>query len=338
MATSVTGNAARAVNSYAIPFFRDLGTVVPFSANNKQTKELSRGMVWRELYIRLTGQLNLAAADNTPALTSIGDEWALVNDISIRLNGRDVMKRITGPALRWLDYYLYGYFPRKALGQIGDSATLNPSFDSTLIIPFWMPRSQHPMDFAFDTSKVSKLDIEIDWTNYTNVNADATGFAVPPQISCSVYEVANVTGTFARWNVFELSNVIAGASSKYQIKIPVGYLYRSFLVHDESEVITNWYLESHPTEWLNLPTPIVRDVLGVDRRSSIVPGAFTNTFYLAGANGDDLNHFMYFDAAGHGANVESIDSFGLSELFLEFDTSAAGTVNVYPQQLVVPRG
>lgn len=330
--------AARAVNSYAIPFFRDLGTIVPFSANNKQSKELSRGMVWRELYLRLTGQLTLASTDNIPADTAIGDEWSLVQDITIRLNGRDVMKRISGPALRWLDYYLYGYFPRKALGQIGDGATTNPSFDSTLIIPFWMPKSQHPMDFAFDTSKVAKLDIEINWTNYNTVNANATGFTTPPQIACSVYEVANVTGAFARWNIFELSNVVAGATDKYQIKVPVGYLYRSFLVHDVNEIITNWYLESHPTEWLNLPTQIVRDVLGVDRRSSIVPGAFANTYYLAGAPGDDLNHFMYFDSAGHGANVESIDAFGLSEFYLEFDTSGAGTINVYPNQLVVPRG
>ncbi len=335
----VTAKPLPTVQSHAIPFFLDTGTAVPFVANAKQAKEITmRGMVWREMFLRLTGQLTLASADNTPALTQVGDEWALVQDITIRINGRDVFKRIDGPSLRWLQYYLYGEFPRKALGQIGDGATANASFDSTLIIPFWMPRSQHPMDFAFDTSKVSRIDIEILWGNYNNVNGDATGFTVPPSLEVLVYEVANVGGTFSRWNVFPISEVIAGATSKYQVKIPVGFLYRSFLVHDMSNIITNWYLDSHPTEWLNMPDQVIRDVLAIDRRNSIVPGAFTNTWYLAGATGDDISHFKYFDAAGHGSNIESIDSFGLSEFYMKFDTSAAGSIVVYPSQLVVPRG
>ena len=87
-----------------------------------------------------------------------------------------------------------------------------------------------------------------------------------------------------------------------------------------------------------MPDPVIRDVLTIDRRNSIVPGAFANTWYLAGAPTDDINHFKYFDAAGHGSNIESIDSFGLSEFYMKFDTNNAGNIVVFPSQLVVPRG
>lgn len=340
MAGSPT-SAARAAtvgSGSAIPFFRDLGIVVPFSANSKSSKEINRGMVYREMYLRLQGQITCTSQNNTPANTQIGDEWGVVKDITLRLNGRDVFKRIDGPALRWLQYYLFGEFPRKALGQIGDSATANPTFDSTLILPFWMPRSANPMDFAFDTSKVSRIDIEITWGNYTDINANASAFTVQPTLDVQVYEVANVGGQFARWNVFPTQDVIAGSTNKYQQKIPVGYMYRSFLIHDSAQEIINVYLESHPTEWLQMPVQVIRDVLGVSRRNSLVPGAFTNTFYLAGATGDDIFHWIYMDFVGHGNNTEAIDSFGLSDLFLEFDTGGATTVTTYPQQLVVPRG
>ena len=324
--------------SSPIPFFRDLGTIIPYTTNSAQSKELTRGMVWRELYVRLQGQLTCTGGNNTAANTLPGDEWAVVHNVTLRLNGRDIYKQISGRALRWLQYYLYGEFPRKSLGTVGDGSTANPSFDSSLILPFWMPRSSSPMDFAFDTSQLSRLELEIQWGTHTDINSAATGFTVNPTVATYVYEVANVGGAFARWNIFPISNAIAGAQNKYQFRIPVGYMYRSFLIYDQSAVITNAYLESQPTQWLGLPIQVVRDKLGVDRRNSIVPGAFANTFYLAGAPGDDLTHFIYLDFVGHGDNLESIDSYGLSDLFLEFDVSGAGTVNVFPSQLVVPRG
>jgi len=333
---SAAPNAAAGGGS-AIPFFRDLGVVVNYTQNSLVSKEVNRGMVYREMYLRLTGQLTVTQGNNTPANTLPGDEWAVVKDITLRINGRDVFKRIDGAALRWLQYYLFGEFPRKSLGNLGDATTANPAFDSTLILPFWMPRSANPMDFAFDSSKVSRIDLEITWGTHTDVNSAATGFTVSPSIDVQVYEVANVGGAFARWNVYPIANSVAGATNKFQIKIPVGYLYRSFLIRDSSLIISALHLESHPTEWLDMPIQVVRDVLGVARRNSIVPGAFTNTFYLAGAPGDDINHFIYMDFVGHGNNTESIDSFGLSDLFLEPDTTGAGLITVYPQQLVVPR-
>lgn len=325
--------------THAIPFFRESGIGIPFNANSLETRELTNlGMVWREMYLRLTGQLTCTAANNVAANMFPGDEWAVVESLTLRINGRDVYKRIDGASLRWLQYYLYGQFPLKSLAQLGDGATSNPSFDSTLILPFWMPKSSHPMDFAFDTSQVSRVDLEVVWRNYGIVNSQATGFTTPPFIQTNQYEVANVGGNFARWNLFPISRQFSGAETYAQVRIPVGFLYRSFLINDQSQILTRLRLQSHPNEWVNLPVQIIRDVIGNDRRNTVIPTAFANNLWLCGAPGDDIYHYYYFDNVGHGLNTESTDTFGLSEFYVNVDVNGAGLIVFYPSQLVVPRG
>lgn len=324
--------------AHSIPFWRDSGLHVPFSANALTTREMTNlGMVWRELYLRIQGQLTVTSGNNLAANMFPGDEWAVVESMTLRINGRDVYKRIDGPALRWLQYYLYGVFPLKSLANLG-AGTANPTFDSTLILPMWMPKSSHPMDFAFDTSKVSRVDLEIQWGTYTSINSLATGFTTNPNVDVHVYEVANTGGSFARWNIFPVSRQFSAAETYAQIRIPVGFLYRSFLIHDPDEIIYLFRLQSHPNEWVELPVQIVRDVIANARRASIIPTAFVNLNWLAGAPGDSIYNYYYFDNIGHGLNVESLDTFGLSEFYMNVDVNGEGNITVYPSQLVVPRG
>src|SRR5215469_4175908 len=115
----------------AINFWRDTGKQLLFAANSRVSVTMDRGMVYRELYLRLTGTLTVTAANNIAANMFPGDEWALIQDIVVRLNGNDILKRVNGAALRWLNYQLYGTFPLKNNFGLGDGTTTNPSFDST---------------------------------------------------------------------------------------------------------------------------------------------------------------------------------------------------------------
>src|SRR5712672_1154051 len=120
---------------------------IPFVANAKNNDILSRGMILRELHLRLTGQLTVAGASNTAAATLRGDEWAVVKRIDVIANNTDVVKSISGNAQWWQNFFHYEKRPR-ITGVIGDGATLNPTFDSVIIIPFWMPRSLRGIDTA----------------------------------------------------------------------------------------------------------------------------------------------------------------------------------------------
>lgn len=317
---------------------RNSGRIITQAPNAKTTQELLRGMIYRELFLRLTAQPTLTAANNIVNNMSIGDEWAIVKSIDLRLDGKDIIKSISGPALRWLDYYLYGVFPQKSTGTLGDGVTANPLVDSTMILPLWMPKSVKPMDFALDTRLLSRIDMDVTWGSFTDINSAATGFTTGAQIQIYDNEVANVNGNFARWNIFPLSQVFSAGGAKQQMKLPVGYLYRGFLIQDASNVINTIRFKSGALFWFDLDKQVISTALDDTRRAgNIVTGITNNLFWRAGVVGDDQNHWIYIDMVNDGFNAESIDSYGMSEIFLEFDLSGAGTITVWPQQLVIPR-
>lgn len=326
--------------SPAIDFYKDTGKQLLFAQNARVSQQIDRGFVYRELYMRLTGTLTVPAASNIAANMFPGDEWALLSDIIIRLNGRDILKRFSGAALRWMNYYWYGGFPLKNVSQLGNGTSANPLFDSFLIIPFWMPKSVRPMDFALDTRNLSRVDIEVAFGNFGNINSAATGFTVPPVVQIYLHEITNVQGQFSRWNLFPLTFSPAAAQTRFQMPIPVGYMYRSFLINDPSLILNgNIYLESGPTQWTNFPNSGVANIIGVNRRASHVY-EITNPSpsFRAGAPGDAYLNFPYYDHPSDGFNAESIDTFGLSEFYMYADVSGPGSLTIFPSQLVVPRG
>ena len=89
-------------------------------------------MQYRRLKLRLKGQLTLAAANNTAALTKRGDEWAVVKKIEIIANGTDVVKTIPGTELRWMNPIWNNTMPN-VTAALADGVTVDVPFDSTLI-------------------------------------------------------------------------------------------------------------------------------------------------------------------------------------------------------------
>lgn len=313
---------------------------IPWTANGLQSIPLGRGMVYREMYIRLQGQLTCTAGNNVAANMFPGDEWAVVKNIVIRQNGSDEIKRINGAALRWLMFYLYGLFPIKQIATLGDGATANPAFDTTLVIPFWMPRSLKPMDCVLDSRILADLNIDIQWGTFTDINANATGFTVAPTVNVFSLESFNINGPFSRWNIFPLTDIPGAANVQENVRLPVGPMYRAFLIQDTANtpIITNLKLYSGTTIFADVAKPVMRTALALDRRGVDFNSIIANTNFLAGAPNDDSNHFLYYDHVTDGYNTEAIDTYGLSEFFLQFNVNAAGTINIWPMQIYPLRG
>lgn len=325
----------------AINFWRDTGKQLLFAPNSRVSVTMDRGMVYREMYLRLTGAITCTAANNIVANMFPGEEWGLIQDIVVRLNGNDILKRFSGAYLRWLNYQLYGTFPLKSVNLLGNSTAANPNFDSTLVVPFWMPRSARPMDFALDTRNLARVDLEVQFGNYTNINSAATAFTTPPIVQAYLHQVTNVTGQFSRWNILPISVNSPGAQNRLQIPIPVGYLYRSFMIYDPSNAVKNVYIESGPSQWVNLPVNVLDTVIAQTRRGNDwLPIVIGNSQGFLGVSGDGWNNWLYFDHCSDGFNAESIDTFGMSEFYIYVDTvnASPATITVYPFQLVVPRG
>lgn len=313
-----------------------------FSANNRVSEPLARGFLYRELYLRLTGQLTVSIANNTAAKTLRGDEWALIRKVELIANGTDVIKSIDGNALWWLNFFKYGAAP-KTTALLADGATANPAFDSVLILPIWMPRSVKPLDTALDSSKLSSLEIVITFGDHTSINASATGFTTTPRVDVSSLESFNPGGnlTTSSWRNFTIEKEITASNSRFQVQLPVGKMFRSFMINttdagvDQGDIMTNLKLISGTTVFADLSCG--DDVLHQVSRLR------TGTLQSVSRRGtpNDNAGWYHLDLVTDGFLTEAIDTLGFSEFLLEADVTVGGgstKMVIYPDEIVPVRG
>lgn len=323
---------------------------IEFVSNQKQSISLSRGMIFRELYLKLTGAPTLLAANNTQAKTLQGDEWAVVKRIDLVANNTDVIKSFTGNQLWWLNYFLYGVPPNVTPG-IGDGVTANPAFSSYLILPLWMPRTLRPMDTALDARELSDLKLEITWGTYTDINGDATAWTTEPLVEVHSLESFGAKGPFSQWRIFPIEKTISASSSSFQITLPVGMMYRGFMLNftdagaDDSAILNNFKWKSGTTVFADIPGQLLNrvDRLRMSCSRFWDDGAAAGVYdaLRRGSTYNSVDGWYYYDHVTDGYNTESVDSLGFSELELELDvTVGAGATKVFvlPSQIIPVRG
>lgn len=285
---------------------------VNYSANTKVTEKLSRGTLLRELYLRLNGTLTVTTANNTAANTEAGDAWASVQRVEVIGNGTDVLFSCTGYELKGINHILYG------VGSQYDFAnsTDNPTIESTLVVPFWMPRAVRPLDTALDTGKLSDLEIAITWGSHTSINANST--ALNARIDVYGLESFGVTGDFATKRQFRIDTNPTATNTDYEIALPVGPMYRGILVRvrksnevdnsDHSQV-SNLKVVSGSTVFFDMPTKLISQM---QHQRLAIP---YNTFLARSV--DVSEHAWYWlDFATDGRLTECIDTLGFSEFKL----------------------
>jgi len=320
-------------------------TNVQFSTNNKITEDLSRGMIIRELYLNLTGAATVAGAAALPANVQRGDEWGCVKRIDIVANGTDVIRSISGNALRWLNLFQYGRFPRVTPALI-DGATANGAFDSTLLIPFWMPKAVRPIDTALDSRELSDLTIEITWGTFTDINSAASAWTTEPQIDVYALESFGVKGPFSQSRVYTLEQEITATNARFQTRLQVGPMYRGFLINttdadvDQGDILNNLKLQSGTTVFADLSEAVLKEI-ALQRMA--IQRSFNGLVYddLSGGDNNSIEGWYFLDLVTDGFMSEAIDSLGFSELEFESDVTVGGgttKLNIYPIQVIPVRG
>ena len=320
-------------------------TTVTYQANSKKTENLSRGMIYRELYLRLQGQPTVTLGNNISSKTLLGDEWACVQEIKIVANGTDVIKTISGKALRWLNFFWYGNQPQ-ITPTLGDGATANPTFDSYLILPFEMPNVRRPFDTAFDSSTVSSLTIEVTWGDSTSINADAAAWTTDPTLEVYSLESFGVNIVPTQWRIYPIQKTITATNSKLRVELTTGVMYKGFYINttdagvEQGDILNNVKVVSGTTVYYDLPDNLIREItrkrMGLNRNHS---GAAYDDLQIGNNNSFEGNY--YIDLTPAGMLTEAIDTLGFSEFHLELDvTVGAGATNltIIPDELVPVRG
>lgn len=347
--------------------FRQQGTLLINGAaafGSKLIQPLGRGYIYRELALRLAGTITwAAAASNAAATMNRGDEWGLIDKIEVIQNGSDVIRSFTGFQLFMLNKVLYGGVGRVS-PQMGDGATAAPYFDSTLIIPFWQPRSFKPMDTAVDSGKLADFRIEITVAPANGVNTAANATNVNASVYVGSYESFGIDAEFSTCRMWQIQNVIGGATPEFQVPIPVTSLYRGFLCNFAATAagtaadiapysavgaatgLTNLQLKSGTNIFRDINARMLKDWdqqrMGWSRQliqnaaaTAPVTGGFTNVRRNTNLNEDA---WVWFDLAQDGYLAEGIDTVGFSEFNLIANVAAAGTLTVIPVAIWPRRG
>jgi hypothetical protein len=323
---------------------------IDFETNSVVAKSISRGMVYRELALKLVGAATISSTNNTQAKTLKGDEWACVKKIEIIANNTDVVFSMSGNALWWLNFFTFGAAPQ-ITSNLGDAATANPPFTSVLIIPFWSPRSIRPIDTALDSRNLSDLKVQVTWGTYTDINGDASGWTTEPTLYLSALQSFNVKGPFSGKRIYTIEKAIPADSNHFQVQLPVGPMYRGFMINTEDDgkdsatVLDNFKVVSGSTVFADMYEDLLeqhcRLRMGIDRTHD--SGAAVDYFELRRGSTYNLNAgWYYFDHVTDGYISEAIDTLGFSEFELELEVNVGQTeptkIFIYPIQIHPIRG
>lgn len=253
-----------------------------YEENSKTSELLGRGMVYREIYLKLRGQIDVPNTENLITSMTHGNEWGVVKRIELIANNTDVLRSISGNSLWWLNYFMYGNIPHitPTLGDYdatGGDQTPDPAFSSWLILPLWMPRSMRPMDTALDARELSDLKIEVTWGDPLDVvdPITAAGWITEPVLEVHSLESFNVQGPFSQWRIYNIQKEITANNTQFQMILPVGPMYRGFIINttglytagagvnkqvDDPNILLNLKIKSGSTIFADVPSSCLRQI------------------------------------------------------------------------------
>lgn len=320
---------------------------INFSENGRSNEQLGRGMIYREIMLRLQGSIDVGADGEAPAEIRPGEEWGIVKKIELTANGTDVIRNITGEELRWHNYFIYGVPPAISEAWLGAAADATVAFDSTLVIPMWSIGTRRPVDTMLDARQLSSLELEITWGTATDITNGGIGLQIVAAPSVEVYSLESfgVEGPFAQSRIFRIEESSVPVTNQFQIELPVGPMYRGFLIHcqDDSgndlvEALNNIKIFSGTTVFYDAAGEVVQQWTYLRKGiQQLLPNgtALQNPFVSANSN---RNGWYFVELVTDGLLSEAIDTLGFSELKMEFDVaSAIDTLTVLPLEIVPVR-
>jgi hypothetical protein len=246
------------------------------------------------------------------------------------------------------NFFLYGNKPPATIPTLG---TGDNWFYGTVHVPFAMPHSARPIDSLLDSSLLSTFELRITWSALTDI------FSTAPTTINTWTAQANVTLTSCinlgqgplALNVYKESYLeipVTATSSNLIQNLPVGNLYRGFLIEseDNSEVsdvaagtstklINKVTIQSGTTVYwsqlwdqIQARNKMLLDMESCGTVSAVVGGAFAG--------------YGYVDFCPEGRLVDALDTSKLSLLQMVFDVTYTAThttfIRVYPDELIVP--
>ena len=322
--------------------------VLEYEANGQKTIKIDRGFVLREIPLTLTATVAVAALGDTTSRANIfaAGIWGLVRQLRLKLNSNTNIREIDGNTLMLLNRFYYGSGDLDQFNIIGIAADGSAVVESTMILPLWMVNSRRPIDTQHDATLLSNLELTVNWGTAADVGS-GTGLEVSNvSMNVGTLNAVGVKGPFNQQLLTQRIEANVATNTKFQIDLPVGNLYRSFLIgqmdanaqNDEStNRIANIKLKSGGTNYVDIDAVQYRrwqrKKLGIYQSLDVGAGATNPEFTSAGRV---IDNWYYVDLVTDGMLSETLNTTSFSELKLELEivNGPIPTLVVVPQEII----
>lgn len=323
-----------------------IGGSVTVNLGGESIVPLPRNVTYRALEISLTSQPTITGGNNTAAKTNRGDDWALIQSVSLIADGSRVLRQFSGLYLWWLNALGYRFAPR-IQSTLGDGSTANPSLASTLRLPMALPTVDGPVSMSLDATGLTSLELRVQWGTWTSINADATGFTTAPTMTITgeyaLDPIVDGSGNpvrFVRSEIFPVGQVATtGAATNVALDVPTRGAYTGFLINAvngsgaDAALLDRVQLVTTGTIFQTTSGRALRDMTDALSATWPTPRSAKSSregWYFLNLLMPDPHYTGYFSESV-GAVIRAADGSirQLANLQLLFDVTAATTVSVY---------
>jgi len=341
---------------------RYLGSIT-YAANATRTLEIPRNYALVALDLELVVSL-------TRTLATAGDckdcaPAQLVRNITIKANGSDTIKSIDMETLHRHNELTYGVRPHidaeVLKGFLAQAQAVCPRIMAR--IPFAMPRAIKEVDTLLDTAALSSLDLIVTFGTGADImnalyNVDGAVTIVEARLDVTAIEYLGVPAgsKFMLYNQWVKESQVTAATTRHQIKLPVGNIYRGLLIKtisDDNQVNTilpyslaamnEIVLKSGTEHYVDQIAGILQSENRLEQQIQ-VPDTLAGLVAVVATNHRLTEHnllgYYYIDFCRDGRLSEALDTRMMSdlELLLNVANPSPGHdfIEVYADELILP--
>lgn len=308
---------------------RRIGSIDFTAINQTKSIDLPRKDFFRQLILRLTVVDTISTLGSPVLYANTPSQF--LKRIEIIADGKDTIKSIGGRPILFKNFFNWCTYPRRTVPTLSAAAL---TWYLTLILPFDLPRAIREIDTLLDTGKLSTLELRVtggDSADFYSTAPTARAFT-SASLEVLVHEAIKFDNKPVNPSVYKEMSIekqITASATEFQILLPVGNLYRGFLIENDSDKvlintgIAEIQIRSGTTVFFKAPWAALREANAL----------FHNMETVA------FDGMAYVEFCPEGRMVDALDASKLSMLEAVFNVTKIGTtdyVRVYPDEIIVP--
>lgn len=343
---------------------REIGSI-DYAANQTRTLPLPRNYAYRQLFLLLICQLDRASTTPDGGGPKDSAPAQLIQNITIRANGRDVIKSYDFETLHRLSemrHHTRPYIYSEDWSGYADKT--NSVLKVTAVIDFAMWDAIRPIDTLLDSAGLATLDMIVTWgsgldtMNDTWPGSGGSGESVTVDSATlyvsSVEEVGVPAGAqFMTNKEYMIRKQVTATDNNFQIDLPVGNLYRSIVLKthsdgDQVDTIIPFGLTNQNTIQIASGTEVFKHRIAGSLQAHASKLMKELEIPERTGSAAALNHrlqsllqegYYLLEFCPDGRLTECLDTSRLSDLKLTLQVVSVGTtdfVDVFPVELIQP--